>query len=63
MPPRLIRVLRDYTRLRRDLTAERAPHWQRLENLLKDALIRVTSVASRIDIMSVRDMAEELIAG
>jgi transposase len=63
VPPRPIRVLRDYTRLRTDLTAERARHWQRLEKLLEDALIKVTSVASRIDTLSVRDMVEALIAG
>jgi transposase len=63
VPPRQIRALRDYTRLRVDLTAERVRHWQRLEKLLEDALIKITSVASRIDLMSVRDMIEALIAG
>jgi transposase len=63
VPPRPIRVLRDYTRLRVDLTAERVRHWQRLEKLLEDALIKITSVASRIDLLSVRDMLEALIAG
>jgi transposase len=63
VPSRPIRVLRDYTRLRTDLTAERARHWQRLEKLLEGALIKVTSVASRIDTLSVRDMVEALIAG
>lgn len=63
VPPREIRVLRDYTRLRVDLTAERVRHWGRLEKLLEDALIKVSAVASRIDTMSVRDMVEALIAG
>jgi transposase len=63
VPPPEIRVLRDYTRLRTDLTRERTRHWQRLEKLLEDALIKVTTVASRIDTMSVRDMIEALIAG
>jgi transposase len=63
VPPPGIRVLRDCTRLRTDLTRERARHWQRLEKLLEDALIKVTTVASRIDTMSVRDMLEALIAG
>jgi transposase len=63
VPPAEIRVLRDYTRLRTDLTRERTRHWQRLEKLLEDALIKVTSVASRIGTMSVRDMIEALIAG
>jgi transposase len=63
VPPKQIRVLRDYTRLRVDLTAERARHWQRLEKLLEDALIKVTAVASRIDTLSVRDMLEAMIVG
>lgn len=63
VPPPEIRVLRDYTRLRADLTAERVRHWARLEKLLEDALIKVSAVASRIDTVSVRDMVEALIAG
>src|SRR5690348_14768415 len=63
VPPPEIRQLRDYTRLRTDLTRERTRHWQRLEKLLEDALIKITTVASRIDTMSVRDMIEALIAG
>lgn len=63
VPPAPIRALRDYTRLRVDLTRERTRHFQRLEKLLEDALIKVTSVASKIDTVSVRDMLEALIAG
>jgi len=63
VPPAEIRVLRDYTRMRSDLIRERTRHWQRLEKLLEDALIKVTSVASKIDGQSVRDMLEALIAG
>jgi transposase len=63
VPPSEIRALRDYTRLRTDLTAERTRHWSRLEKLLEDALIKVTTVASRIDGVSVRAMVEALIAG
>jgi len=63
VPPPEIRRLRDYTRLRIDLTGERTRHWNRLEKLLEDALIKVTSVASTIDTLSVRDMIEALIAG
>jgi transposase len=63
VPPAEIRQLRDYTRLRSDLTRERTRYWQRLEKLLEDALIKVTVVASRIDTMSVRDMVEAMIAG
>jgi transposase len=63
VPPAQIRQLRDYTRLRADLTQERARHYQRLEKLLEDALIKVSSVASKLDGLSVRDMLEALIAG
>ena len=63
VPPVEIRQLRDYTRLRVDLTRERTRHWQRLEKLLEDALIKVSSVASKLDTRSVRDMLEALIAG
>lgn len=63
VPPAPIRELRDYTRLRIDLTRDRAKYWQRLEKLLEDALIKVSSVASRMDTLSVRDMLEALIAG
>jgi transposase len=63
VPPGEIRRLRDYTRLRTDLTQERTRHFARLEKLLEDALIKVSAVASKIDTLSVRDMIEALIAG
>ena len=63
VPPVEIRQLRDYTRLRVDLTRERTRYWQRLEKLLEDALIKVSAVASKLDTKSVRDMLEALIAG
>jgi transposase len=63
VPPPEIRRLRDYTRLRIDLTAERTRHWSRLEKLLEDALIKLTSVVSKINTMSARDMIEALISG
>jgi transposase len=63
VPPAQIRVLRDYTRTRIDLTRDRTRHWQRLEKLLEDALIKVTVVASKITTMSVRDMIDALIRG
>jgi transposase len=63
VPPPEIRQLRDYTRLRTDLTRERTRHWQRIEKLLEDALIKVSAVASRLETKSVRDMLEALIAG
>ena len=63
VPPAEIRALRDYTRMRIDLTRERTRHFSRLEKLLEDALIKVSAVASSIDTRSVRDMVEALIAG
>ena len=63
VPPVEIRQLRDYTRLRTDLTRERTRHYSRLEKLLEDALIKVSAVASKLDTLSVRDMLEALIAG
>jgi transposase len=63
VPPVPIRRLRDYTRLREDLTRERSRYWQRLEKLLEDAAIKVSAVASTLDTLSTRDMIEALIAG
>jgi transposase len=63
VPPAEIRRLRDYTRLRVDLTRERTRYWQRLEKLLEDALIKVSSVASTLETASVRDMLAALISG
>lgn len=63
VPPRQIRVLRDYTRMRVDLTRDRTRHWQRLEKLLEDSLIKVSAVASTLTTRSARDMIEALIAG
>jgi transposase len=63
VPPAPIRELRDYTRLREDLTRERTRYWQRLEKLLEDALIKLSSVTSTLTLVSVRDMLEALIAG
>jgi transposase len=63
VPPGPIRALRDYARLRVDLTRERSRYWQRLEKLLEDALIKLSSVASTLNTLSARDMIEALIAG
>jgi transposase len=63
VPPAEIRRLRDYTRLRSDLTGDRARHVQRLEKLLEDALIKLGTVATDIMGVSGRAMLEALIAG
>ncbi len=63
VPPTPIRALRDYTRMRIDFTREATRHWQRLEKLLEDALIKISSVACKLDTLSTRDMIEALIRG
>jgi transposase len=63
IPPAEIRRLRDYTRLRSDLTEERSRHKQRVEKLLEDALIKLSTVATDIFGVSGRAMIEALIAG
>jgi transposase len=63
VPPEPVRQLRDYTRLRVDLTRERTRYWQRLEKLLEDALIKLSSVTSTMDLVSVRIILEALIDG
>ena len=45
VPPAAIRRVRDFTRARQDLVAERTRCLQRVEKLLEDAMIKVTSVA------------------
>jgi transposase len=63
VPPREIRELRDYTRLRSDLTRDRSRHKQRLEKLLEDALVKISTVATDIFGKSGRKMIEALIEG
>ena len=63
VPPREIRAVRDYTRLRTELVEERSRHKQRLEKLLEDALIKLSSVATDLLGVSARAMIEALIAG
>jgi transposase len=63
VPSQPIRVLRDYTRMRVDLIRERTRHWQRLEKLLEDSLIKVSAVASTLTTLSTRGMVEALIRG
>jgi transposase len=63
VPPAEIRELRDYTRLRAELVEDRSRHKQRLEKLLEDALIKVSTVATDMFGKSGRAMLEALIAG
>jgi len=46
VPPAAIRRVRDFTRARTDLVAERTRCLQRLEKLLEDAMIKITAVAA-----------------
>jgi len=63
VPPEPIRQLRDLTRARTAITRERGREVQRLEKLLEDAGIKLSSVASDILGVSGRAMLEALIAG
>jgi transposase len=63
VPPKAIRDLRDYTRARTRLVQERTRCWQRLEKLLEGALVKISSVASKLTTVSAQDMIRALIAG
>lgn len=63
VPPEPIRQLRDLTRARTAITRERGREIQRLEKLLEDAGIKLSSVASEITGVSGRAMLEAMIAG
>jgi transposase len=64
VPPAAIRRVRDFTRARADLVAERTRCLQRLEKLLEDAMIKITSVASDgMKAKSAVAMVAALIAG
>ena len=63
VPPLAIRQLRDLTRYRKTQIDARVAEIQRLEKLLQDAGIKITSVASKVLTQSGRLMVEALIAG
>ena len=63
VPPAEIRRLRDLTRLRKAQINERARSIQRLEKVLQDAGIKLTSVASHTYSKSARAMLEALLSG
>src|SRR5271163_215693 len=63
VPPEPIRHLRDLTRARTAITRERSREAQRLEKLLEDAGIKLSSVATDITGASSRAMLEALIDG
>lgn len=63
IPPAEIRQLRDYTRLRVDLIQDRTRYKQRIEKLLEDSLIKLSTVATDLFGKSGRSMLEALIVG
>lgn len=63
VPPPVIRQLRELTRYRKTLVDERAREVQRLDKVLQDAGIKLTSVASKLMTKSGRKMIEALISG
>jgi transposase len=63
VPPPEIRDLRELTRYRRTLTEERGREAQRLDKVLQDAGIKLSSVATDILGKSGRDMLDALCAG
>lgn len=63
VPEEPVRQLRDLTRLRASLTGERTRHKHRVEKLLEDAHIKLSTVATDIFGMSGRAMLDALVAG
>ena len=63
VPPAPIRELRELTRYRKTQVDERGKEIQRLEKVLQDACVKLTSVASAVWSKSSRAMIEALIAG
>ena len=63
VPPPPIRELRELTRYRKTQIDARAAEVQRMEKVLQDAGIKLTSVASKVLTQSGRAMVEALIAG
>jgi transposase len=63
VPPEPVRQLRDLTRTRTAIVRERGREIQRLEKLLEDAGIKLSSVAADITGVSGRAMLEALAGG
>jgi transposase len=63
VPPEPVRILRDLTRARTTIAQARTKEIGRLETLLEDAGIKLSSVACEITGVSGRAMLEALIAG
>jgi hypothetical protein len=63
VPPQEVRDLRELTRLRKAQVEERTRAIQRVEKVLQDSGIKLTSVASQVYSRSARAMLEALMAG
>lgn len=63
VPPPPIRVLRDLTRTQADLTRDRTRELNRLQGVLEDAGIKLTSVASDVNGVSSRLMLTAMVEG
>jgi transposase len=63
VPPAPIQELRDLTRTRKQLVGERSQHVQRIQKVLEDANVKLSSVVTDILGASGRAMIEGLIAG
>jgi len=64
VPPAEIRALRQWTRARLQLVRDRTAEWQRLEKLLEDALVKLSSAVSGLaGHKTARAVIEALIAG
>src|SRR5262245_26210806 len=63
VPPRPIQELRDLTRTRKQLVREIAQHTQRLQRVLEDANVKLSSVVSNVVGLSGRRIVRALIDG
>jgi transposase len=63
VPPEPIQELRDLTRTRKQLVAERTQHVQRIQKVLEDANVKLASVVTDIMGVSGRAMLDALAAG
>ena len=63
VPPEPIRQLRDLTRTRKHLSEERTRTFSRIDKVLQDAGIKLSSVSSKMTTKSVRRILEAMIAG
>ena len=63
VPPPPVRELRELTRYRKKLIDQRAGEIQRLDKVLQDAGVKISSVASKVLGVSTRNMLDALVAG